>query len=88
MNTHKVGVVLAAVVGGAHLAWSLLVLSGVGQTLFDFILWAHMIHLAVTIGPFDLTASLTLILVTTAVGYILGYIGALIWNSVHQSASR
>jgi hypothetical protein len=83
-STHKVGLVLAAVLGGWHLIWSLLVLTGVGQVLYDFILWAHMIHLAITIGPFDLTASLTLILITTIFGYVLGYIAALVWNRVHQ----
>jgi hypothetical protein len=39
-----------------------------------------MIHLAITIGPFDLTAALTLILVTTIFGYVFGYGAALIWN--------
>ena len=83
-NAHKVGLVLAAVLGGWHLIWSLLVLTGMGQVLYDFILWAHMIHLAITIGPFDLTASLTLILVTTIFGYVVGYIAALVWNRVHR----
>ena len=83
-STHKVGLVLASVLGGWHLIWSLLVLTGVGQLLYDFILWAHMIHLAITIGPFDLLASLTLIVITTIFGYVMGWIGALIWNRVHE----
>ena len=83
-NAHKVGLVLASVLGGWHLIWSLLVFTGVGQLLYDFILWAHMIHLAITIGPFNIEASLTLIVITTIFGYVIGWIAALIWNRVHQ----
>ena len=83
-SAHKVGLVLASVLGGWHLIWSLLVLTGVGQVLYDFILWAHMIHLAIIIGPFNLAASLTLIVITTIFGYIIGWIATLIWNRVHQ----
>jgi len=57
-NPNKVGLVFAILLGGWHLVWSLFVATGLGQLLYDFILWAHMIHLAVTIGPFDFTASI------------------------------
>jgi hypothetical protein len=43
-----------------------------------------MIHLAVTIGPFDLAASITLIVVTTIVGYIIGYVASWVWNTMHR----
>ena len=56
-NPNKVGLVFAILLGGWHVAWSILVATGLGQTLYNFILWAHMIHLPVKIGPFDLTAS-------------------------------
>jgi len=87
-DMHKVGLVLASVIGGWHLVWSVLVLTGVGQVLYNFILWAHMIHLAITIGPFDPAASVTLILITTIFGYIAGCIAAAIWNRVHRDQHR
>ncbi len=83
-NSNKVGLVFAILLGGWHLVWSILVATGLGQALYDFILWAHMIHLAVTIGPFDLTASITLIVVTTIVGYIVGYVASWLWNTMHR----
>jgi hypothetical protein len=83
-NANKVGLVLAILLGGWHLVWSILVATGVGQVLYDFILWAHMIHLAVKIGPFDLTASITLIVVTAIFGYVIGYIASLVWNRMHR----
>jgi hypothetical protein len=83
-NPNKVGLVSAIVLGGWHFLWSLLVATGLGQILYDFILWAHMIHLAVKIGPFDLTASMTLIFVTAILGYAVGYIASLVWNRMHR----
>jgi len=83
-NPNKVGVVFAILLGGWHLVWSILVATGFGQILYDFILWAHMIHLAIMIGPFDLTASITLIVVTAVFGYVLGFIGSWVWNRMHS----
>ena len=83
-NPNKVGLVFAILLGGSHLAWSLLVATGLGQLLYDFILWAHMIHLAVKIGPFDIIASITLLVVTAILGYAIGYIASLVWNRMHR----
>lgn len=83
-NPNKVGFVFGALLGGLHLAWSLLVLSGYAQTVYDFIMWAHMVHLSLVIGPFDLTAAGTLVVVTAIVGYVLGTIGARLWNYFHR----
>lgn len=83
-NVHKTGLVFAALLGGWHVFWSLLVLLGYAQALYDFILWAHMIHLQITIGPFHLLAAVTLVLLTTVLGYVFGLIAALLWNRVHH----
>ena len=83
-NPNKVGFVFAAILGGWHVVWAFLVFSGFAQSIYDFILWAHMIHLSLTIGPFDGKAALTLIVVTSMMGYAFGYVGAWIWNRVHQ----
>jgi hypothetical protein len=69
---------------GWHAVWSLLVLSGFAQMIYDFILWAHMIHLPIIVGPFDATAAATLIVVTAVIGYVAGYVVALVWNRIHR----
>ena len=79
-NPNRVGLVCAILLGASHLAWVMLVAIGLAQMLYDFILWAHMIHLPITIGPFDLEASIALVLVTTALGYVGGYVGSVVWN--------
>lgn len=84
-NPNKVGLVFGAFLGGWHLVWALLVASGSAQALYDFILWAHMIHLQLVIGPFDMTAAATLVVVTAVFGYVGGYVGAWIWNRVHRA---
>ena len=84
-NNHKVGLVVGALLGGWHLLWSILVALGWGQPLINFVLWAHMIHLPYVVGPFDITAAVTLIVLTAVVGYILGYICAWVWNRVHRA---
>lgn len=81
----KVGLVFGVLLGGLHVVWSLLVLLGFAQTLLDFGLWAHMVHVTITIGPFDITAFSVLIVVACVVGYIMGYVGALVWNHMHRA---
>jgi hypothetical protein len=84
LNPKKVGLAVGKLVGGVHLVWSVLVALGWAQTLVNFSLWAHMISVPVVVEPFDLTAAITVILVATAIGYVLGYIFAKIWNYLHR----
>lgn len=85
LNPKKAGLALGIVISGFHIVWSVLVALSWGQSLMDFILWAHMVHTVHTVGPFDLTASLTLIVVTFVVGYVVGFVFAKVWNKVHKS---
>lgn len=85
VNAHKVGLVFGFVLGGFHALWAVLVLTGIAQMLYDFVLWAHMIHLPIIIGPFDLVAAATLVLFTAISGYVMGYVGAWVWNRIHRA---
>ena len=84
-NPKKVGLVLGVMFGGLHTLWSLLVLLGLAQPLVNFIMWAHMVESNVVVGPFDVIAALTLIVVTSAIGCALGFVGAHVWNHMHRS---
>lgn len=83
-NPNKVGMVFAVLLGGIHLLWSVLIALGVAQSFYDLVLWAHMIHLPLVVGPFDMTAAIVLVLMTAAMGYIVGNIGARVWNRLHR----
>jgi hypothetical protein len=83
-SPNKVGLVIGALIGGWHLAWSLLVLVGWAQPIIDFIFWAHMIQPIYVVKAFNLLAAITLIVITATSGYVFGYVGAVIWNKVHR----
>lgn len=83
-NPNKVGLVIALLIGGWHVAWSFLVLIGWAQPILDFIFWAHMINPVYLVKPFDPTAAVALIAITSVIGYVFGFLGAVIWNRLHQ----
>jgi hypothetical protein len=82
---NKVGLVFAAIIGGWHLLWALLVFGQAAQPLLNFIFWAHMIQPIYIIAPFNPVAAITLLIITSVAGYLFGYIGALIWNKLHTA---
>lgn len=84
LNQHKIGLTVGFFLGGWHLAWSLLVLTGTAQIVTDFVLWAHMVHVQYTIGPFDILASVTLIAMTFVIGYVAGIVFARLWNWLYR----
>jgi hypothetical protein len=71
--------------GGWHVCWSMLVILGWAQSFIDFIFWAHMIKPIYVVQAFNPAAAGTLIVVTAAMGYVFGYIGALAWNKMHRT---
>jgi hypothetical protein len=44
-----------------------------------------MVHLAETVGPFDVTAASTVIVVAGLMGFVVGFVFAKIWNKLHKS---
>jgi hypothetical protein len=84
-NPNKVGLVFAAIIGGWHICWAVLVLLGWAQRIIDFVFWAHMIQPVYVIKAFDPVAAITLIVITGVTGYVFGYAGAMVWNKPHRS---
>lgn len=85
INPNKVGLAVGAVFAAWHLCWSILVLLHWAQSFLDFIFWAHMIQPVYVVKPFDIRATAALIAITFVIGYVFGFIGALIWNRLHRS---
>ena len=85
IKPHKLGLVFATLLGGIHFIWSLLVLLGWAQPLVDFSMWAHMVHMMVIVGPFDLVSSATVIVIAACIGFAIGNIVALLWNKLSRS---
>jgi hypothetical protein len=87
LNPIKTALAVGVFLAASHAIWSLLVALNWAQALYDFILWAHMIRLQLTIGPFDLVAATTLVVVTFLVGCVMGWIFALVWNWFHRATT-
>ena len=84
INVKNCALTVGFMFSGVHIFWSILVLTNLAQPLIDFIMWAHMIHMQRIVGEFDLTAAVTLIVVTFLVGALVGKVFAMIWNKVHK----
>ncbi len=84
LNPKKVGLAVGKLLGGVHLVWAILVALGWAQALVNFSLWAHMVSSPVVVKEFDISAAITVIVAATAVGFVLGYAFAKIWNYLHR----
>jgi hypothetical protein len=84
LNKNKTGLALGSLFGLLHLVWSVLVYFGWGQSLLNFIFTLHSLTTPVTVIGFDIMRSVGLIIVTSVVGYVFGYVFASIWNKVHK----
>lgn len=84
LHVVKTAMVFGVFLGAFHLAWSLLVFLSLAQPLLNFIFWAHMISNPYQITGFTLIQSATLIVVTSGVGYVAGWVFASIWNMMHK----
>jgi len=81
----KSGLVVGIVLGGYHLCWAALVASGWAQPVIDFVFWIHFIKPIYTIEPFAIARAVILIIVTAAIGFVIGSIFALVWNALHKA---
>lgn len=91
VNPHRAGLSFAAVLGGWHLVWSLLVAAGVAQRVLDFAYALHGMKTDAVVGPLDPATAGLLVLVTAVLGYVSGAGAAFTWNcldswSVHRAA--
>ncbi len=84
MNKNKVALVVGSFASLFHLVWGILIAFGMAQGLLDFIYNLHSLNNPFTVMTFDLMRTIGLIVVTFCVGYVFGYVFAMIWNKLHQ----
>ena len=80
LQPHSAGFVLGILIGSWHAVWAGLVWAGGAQAVIDYIFRLHMITPPYKIAAFDPGLALALVLVTAIIGYVFGWVGAVIWN--------
>ena len=85
LNARKAGLAVGFFLGALHALWSLLVATGLAQALIDFVFWLHFIRPVFMIDPFEPVRALLLIGFTSLVGFIIGYVLAVVWNAMHKA---
>ena len=76
----KTAAAVGTVTGLWHLTWVTLVGLGWAKPVMDFILQLHFIKLQYALAPYAATTAGELVVFTFAVGAIVGFVFALIWN--------
>lgn len=79
----RTALILAILLGSWHLVWALLVAAGWAQPLIDFIFWIHFVKPVYVIQKFNIGIALLLVGITAAIGYVIGWIFAVLWNKLH-----
>jgi hypothetical protein len=81
IHPHSAGLVLSIFLAAWHTCWVVLVWFGGAQTLIDFVFRLHMITPPYRIAAFSFGAAVSLIVITAGIGYVLGFVISILWNS-------
>jgi hypothetical protein len=85
VNSNMIGVALGGLLGLLHLGWATLVAIGLAQPFLDTIAQLHMIKMDTVVTAFSVNHAIGLVLVASGIGYILGYLFGLVWNSAQKA---
>ncbi len=78
LNPGKVALVVSAFLGGWHLLWSVFVAMGYAQLVLDWVYWVHFLNNPFVLDIFDPTRAVMLIVFTSVVGYVGGWLFAVV----------
>lgn len=84
ISRNKLGLVFGSAFGLWHLVWALLVAFGIAQGLLDFVFRLHFIQPVYVVTAFQPLLAVGLIVLTTVLGYTIGWIAGAIWNWLHD----
>jgi hypothetical protein len=82
LSKNRTGLMFGLLMAVVHLAWSILVVTGVAKVCFDWILSMHFVSLNYVMLEFNYLHALILLAVALAAGYVIGFIiaGLLNWS--------
>lgn len=84
LSKTRCGLMFGAALSAFHLCWLVLVVAGVAQPLLNWVLSMHFMSYPFSMLTFNYIDALTLLVMTFVVGYVGGYIFAMIMNAVKE----
>lgn len=84
LKESSTALVVGMFVAVMHIIWSLLVFLGLARVYLTWILGLHFLNNPYAVQQFNITKAVTLVGFTFIVGYLLGWIFAIIWNKLHK----
>ncbi len=82
------GLLVGAILSGIYVLWALFIVSGLAQSLMDWVAALHFINPVYVVQHIDLSRLASLVLLTGALGYALGGLFALLCNRVNHPRIR
>lgn len=84
LSTQKTGLALGLFLAIVHAAWQALVWFGSAQAFVNWMSKLHSLRVNETVTAFNASTAVTLIIVAFAIGYVFGWVFALVWNRVRK----
>lgn len=80
LSKSRLGLMFGVLLAACHLGWLLLVLTGVAQTVLDWVLEMHLMSFTYSLLDFNYLSALILLVMTFVAGYVFGFVLAAILN--------
>ena len=84
LNVQKTALMFGTFAGLMHTIWSLFVALGFAQAYLNWMMGLHFLQNPFTIAPFNFTTAVALIAVTSALGYLVGFVFSTVWNRLNK----
>lgn len=80
----KTGLIIGVLLALLHFLWSILVATGVAQTVLDWVYKMHFLDNPFQVQQFDIATAAMLVVLTFVIGFVAGWILALVVNMLHK----
>ena len=88
IEPYRIGLVFAVFVFAWHVLWSVFVAFGWASQILDFIYGIHFLSNPFSLSPFSFWRASLLVIVTSTLGYCMGYFFGVLINWITGPRSR
>lgn len=84
INVGVAGLAFGSMVIILYILWSLIVFSEQGRAFLDLVFKMHFLHFEYHVEPFVFSHAASLVFICGLIGFFLGCLFALLWNSAYS----